>query len=145
MTPPLFATAASGSGRLGPTIVALIGLAAAVMAARAFVRVRTSGRPSSRSVDARPITLSLGITAAVFGAYFLGEADSGPGTGDGVVGSGAAIVLGVLAIALDRSATRRRQRYIDSSSLEIHSHVLKARSPILEQSADNGATLKSHR
>lgn len=94
-----------GSGRLGPTITALLGLAAAVLGARALVRARRPDDWLSPDVrDHRPTALWLGTSAVLLGGIFLAAADGGPGTGNGVVGSAAAIVLGFVAIGLDRFA-----------------------------------------
>ena len=94
-----------GSGRLGPTITALLGLAAAVLGARALARARRpADRTSSAAPDHRPTALLLGLSAVLLGGLFLAAADGGPGTGNGVVGSAAAIVLGSIAIGLDRLA-----------------------------------------
>jgi hypothetical protein len=96
-----------GSGRVGPTITALLALAAVVLAARALARARRPDRVASDGRDQHPTALWLGIPAVLLGGLFLAAADGGPGTGNGVVGSAAAIVLGLVAIGLDRfTATR---------------------------------------
>lgn len=101
-----------GSGRLGPTITALLGLAAAVLGARALARARRpAGRISTDTRDQRPTALLLGLLAVLLGGVFLAAADGGPGTGNGVVGSAAAIVLGSIAIALDRFAAMQQSRH----------------------------------
>jgi len=109
-TPPTTAAITiMGSGRLGPTITALLGLAAAVLGARAFVRARRpDDRLSSDARDHRPTILVLGTSAVLLGGLFLASADGGPGTGNGVAGSAAAIVLGFVAIGLDRFAAMHR-------------------------------------
>ncbi|MDP1792598.1 MAG: DUF6223 family protein [Acidimicrobiales bacterium] len=109
-TPPTMAAITiMGSGRLGPTITALLGLAAVVLGARAIVRAR---RPEDRLASGlrghRPNVLLLGTSAVFLGGIFLADADGGPGTGNGVVGSAAAIVLGFVAIGLDRFAAMHR-------------------------------------
>jgi hypothetical protein len=100
-----------GSGRLGPTITALLGFTAAGLGARALAR---GGRRDELTSPERGsqwhAPLLLGIPAVVLGGVFLAAADGGPGTGNGVVASGAAIVLGCLAIMLDRLAARRWRR-----------------------------------
>ena len=94
-----------GSGRIGPTITALLGLAAAVLGARALTRARRpADRISSAAPDDHPTALLLGLSAVLLGGLFLAAADGGPGTGNGVVGSAAAIVLGSIGIGLDRLA-----------------------------------------
>ena len=109
-TPPTMAAITiMGSGRLGPTITALLGLAAAVLGGRALVRARRPGdRLSSDVRHHRPTILLLGTSAVLLGGLFLAAADGGPGTGNGVVGSAAAIVLGLVAIGLDRFAAGQR-------------------------------------
>lgn len=100
-----------GSGRLGPTAAALLGLAAAVLAVRALARAR---RPEGRAVPGpshqRRAPVLLGVVAMLLGGVFLAAADGGPGTGIGVVGSAVAIALGGVAIVLDRYATMQEGR-----------------------------------
>lgn len=100
-----------GSGRLGPTITALVGITAAVLGARRLVRTtRPAETTSSVLHDQGRVALMLGIFAIVVGGVLLAAADGGPGTGNGVVASAAAIVFGVVAIGLDRLAATRHHR-----------------------------------
>lgn len=111
-TPTLGAITIMGSGRVGPTITALLGLAAAVLGARAFLAARRSPAEAAAGVRRRPtIALVLGLSAVVLGGVFLAAADGGPGTGNGVVGSAGAIALGIVAITLDRSASWQRRAH----------------------------------
>ena len=97
-----------GSGRLGPTLTALLGLGGAIVGARALIAARRRGAPAP---DAHhPAALLLGLAALLLGVVFLAAADGGPGSGDGVVGSAVAIVLGLVAVALDRSAAKHGGR-----------------------------------
>ena len=115
--PTLAAITIMGSGRLGPTITALLGLAATVLGARAFARARRpADRISSGAPDHQPTAFLLGLSAVLLGGLFLAAADGGPGTGNGVVGSAAAIVLGSIAIGLDRLTATRRSRNSGSVS-----------------------------
>ena len=115
--PTLAAITIMGSGRLGPTITALLGLAATILGARAFARARRpADRISSAAPDHRPTVLLLGLSSVLLGGLFLAAADGGPGTGNGVVGSTAAIVLGCIAIGLDRLTATRRTRNSGSVS-----------------------------
>lgn len=108
-SPNMAAITIMGSGRLGPTVAALLGLAAAVISARALVRARRPvDRLSSDVHEHRPTALLLGIATVLLGALFLAAADGGPGTGNGVVASIAAIVLGSVAVGFDRFATTHR-------------------------------------
>lgn len=99
---PLVAVSVPG-GRIGPTIAALVGLAAVVVGWRTFRRHdRFSARPTT--------VVGIGVATVVAGVTFLGLADDGPGSGNGVIGSGAAVALGLLAIVLGALAQVRRDR-----------------------------------
>jgi hypothetical protein len=49
-----------------------------------------------------------GLIAAVNGGLNLAVANGGPGTGNGVVGAAAALVLGLVAVAIGGVARRRQ-------------------------------------
>ena len=109
-----------GSGRLGPTVAALLGLVGTVIGARALIRSnrRKQFNVDSSATDERgraTAAFVLGVISLVLGGLFLATADGGPGTGNGVVGSGAAIVLGPIAIILG-GLTRARSRAAVSTS-----------------------------
>jgi hypothetical protein len=107
----LGAVAITGSGRLGPTITALLGFTAASLGARALARARRPDLATQPAADRRrPTALLLGLLAVLLGAVFLATADGGPGTGNGVVGSAAAIVFGAVAVVLDRLAAMHGNR-----------------------------------
>ena len=117
--PSLAAIRIMGSGRLGPTITALLALAAAALAARAFARARRPADPTSTDRgEHRPTGLLLGVPVVIFGLVFLAAADGGPGTGNGVVASAAAIVLGSVAIGLDRFTARQQSHRSTSTSAD---------------------------
>ena len=97
---PFVAVSVPG-GRVGPTIAALVGLAAVVIGWRTFRRHdRFTSRPAT--------VVGIGVATVVAGVAFLVLADGGRGTGNGVVGSGAAITLGLAAILLGAFARTRR-------------------------------------
>jgi hypothetical protein len=110
-----------GSGRLGPTLTALIALTGTVIGARALARARRRAR-SDTSIGATSArsgataALVLGTIGLVLGVVFLAAADGGPGTGNGVVGSFAAIVLGPIAIVLGGLARAGRREPVTISS-----------------------------
>ena len=98
---PVMAVSVPG-GRLGPTIAALVGLAAVVTGWRTFRRHdRFTSRPAT--------VVGIGVAAVIAGAAFLVLADGGPGTGNGVVGSSAAVTLGLAAMLLGALAHTRRE------------------------------------
>ena len=99
--PLLGAITIAGSGRLGPTLTALTGMIGVILSAVAYRRGR-AGSNERTSYDRREAAagLILGTISLVLGALFLLTADGGPGTGNGVVASVLALVLGPIAIAL---------------------------------------------
>ena len=115
-----------GSGRLGPTIAAVIGLIGAVIGGLALVRAnRRAGSESDVGATSRrgraTAALMLGPISLVLGGVFLAAADGGPGTGNGVVGSIAAIVLGPIATVLGGLALARTQKASSTSSVQLAS------------------------
>lgn len=96
---PLVAVSVPG-GRVGPTIAALVGLAVAGVGWRTFRRRdRFSARPTT--------VIAIGVATVLAGVAFLLLADGGPGTGNGVVGSSAAVALGLVASVLGALARVR--------------------------------------
>jgi hypothetical protein len=109
--PVIAAITIMGSGRVGPTASAVLGLIGTVIGMRALNRARGRAPVSSDvAVERRgaEAALLLGVVALALGGLFLATADGGPGTGNGVVGSAAAIVLGVTALVLGGLARARR-------------------------------------
>jgi hypothetical protein len=99
---PAIAASVPG-GRIGPTVAALVGLAAVIIGWRTFRRRdRFSSRPST--------VVAIGVTTVAAGVAFLALSDEGPGSGNGVVGSGAAVMLGLVAILLGALARTRDRR-----------------------------------
>jgi hypothetical protein len=109
--PALASITIMGSGRVGPTAAALLGLVGAVIGRMALTRAR--GRPLAGSGattierNGANAALLLGVVSLTLGGLFLATADGGPGTGNGVVGSAAAIVLGATAMVLGWLARAR--------------------------------------
>jgi hypothetical protein len=92
--------------RLWASIVALLALAGAIIGGRAV------SRPSSSDIRSHGAKLSvgLGLIGLVNGALNLALATGGPGTGNGVVGAAAAVVLGLVAVATGGIALSRTRR-----------------------------------
>ncbi|MBF6088669.1 hypothetical protein IU507_16995 [Nocardia cyriacigeorgica] len=84
------------SGRLGPTLTALVGLVGVIAGGLALARARR-GEAGSR---AGAIALTTGVIVVPAGAWFAATADGGPGTGNGIVGAWIAIALGLIGAAL---------------------------------------------
>jgi hypothetical protein len=75
-------------------------------------------RPAGRfgTASARLGVVVAGLIAAICGGLNLALAKGGPGTGNGVVGAAAAVVLGLIAIALGGLAQARSRRARDTGS-----------------------------
>jgi hypothetical protein len=98
------------SGRLLATAAALLGLAGVVAGVLARSRFRRRGAL---------VAVSSGVLATVGGAVTLAVADGGPGTGNGVVGAWAAVVLGPVAIALGGLVMSRARARTGGASGEV--------------------------
>jgi hypothetical protein len=103
-----------GSGRLGPTLAAVIGLIGTVIGALALARAsgRTradSGTGATHGRRGATAAMVLGVISLGLGGLFLVAANGGPGTGNGVVGSIVALVLGPIAVILGRLARARKR------------------------------------
>jgi hypothetical protein len=83
------------SRRLWATTAAVLALTGA--SAGAIALARPSGRFGTR--PANVCSALLGSVGAINGGLVLAVADGGPGSGNGVVGGAAALVLGVVAVA----------------------------------------------
>lgn len=84
------------SGRLGPTLTALVGLVGVIAGGLALARARRD-KAGNR---AGTVALTTGAIAVPAGAWFAVTADGGPGTGNGIVGAWIAIALGLIGAAL---------------------------------------------
>lgn len=86
-------------------LLALVGAVAGGLAlARSVRRIGNSGRKGAI------VALVAGPIAVVSSVLNLAVADGGPGTGNGVVGAGVALVLGLVAISLGGPALARSRR-----------------------------------
>lgn len=85
------------TARFWATVAALVGLAGAVVGGVARVRARR--RTGNLGRNGALVALGAGVVAVVGGVVNLLVADGGPGTGNGVVGGGVAVVLGLVAAA----------------------------------------------
>ncbi|MGW2655665.1 DUF6223 family protein [Streptomyces sp. NPDC001478] len=97
------------TGRLVGTAGALVALAGVVLGALVLTRFTAPARRGARRRGAFA-ALAAGLAGTAVGVVNLSVADGGPGTGNGVVGGAAALVLGPLAAALAALALRRSHR-----------------------------------
>lgn len=96
-------TFAAQSGRVAPTVAALIAFAAAVLAGSAL------RRPGSQQ-DLASVAVGLGLAASVLGATFIVTSPGGLGTANGSGGAIVACVLGIASLALAAGSRRRTSR-----------------------------------
>jgi hypothetical protein len=87
--------------RLWASAAALLAIAGLVTGGLALTR------PAGRFAM---IALAAGLIAAVNGGLNLAFANGGPGTGNGVVGGAAALVMGLIALSLGGLALVRHRR-----------------------------------
>lgn len=83
-------------------VVALVGVIAG-----GFALARSAGRRAGR---ARVGAIAAGLTGLLAGWVVVATADGGPGTGNGIVGGYAAVVLGLTAVLLGGLALTRTRR-----------------------------------
>src|SRR5581483_6524285 len=95
--------------RLWATTAAMIGLAGVVAGGLALV-VPGSRLGVASGPHGAMLALAAGLVAAVNCALNVAVATGGPGTGNGVVGGAAAVVLGLIAAAIGGLALARSRR-----------------------------------
>ncbi|MFI6774385.1 DUF6223 family protein [Nocardia sp. NPDC050412] len=97
------------SGRIGPSLTALVALAGVVIGGLALARSASrigTGNRGRRAI----VALVSGLIGVVVGGVLAATADGGPGTGNGIVGSWAAMVLGLISLVLGGLALVRSRR-----------------------------------
>jgi hypothetical protein len=95
-----------GSGRLLPTVAAVIGLIGVVIGRLALSRSR---RPGNRRIGAI-VAVVLGLISLIVGGLHAANSAGGFGTGNGRAGAIVAMVLGLVATVLGGLARVRSQR-----------------------------------
>ena len=95
-----------GTGRIVPSVLAVLGLVSVVVGARAL---RRSGR------GAAAVALSLGSISAVVGGLHAANAAGGLGTGNGLAGAVLAVVLGLSGLVLGALSLARSRRAASAS------------------------------
>ncbi|MCE7001127.1 DUF6223 family protein [Saccharothrix sp. S26] len=94
--------------RVWASIAALVSLLSVVVGRLA--RSRANRGVGNGGRRAALVALVAGLIGAVNGAVNLAVADAGPGSGNGVVGGAAALVLGVVGVVLGRLVLVRARR-----------------------------------
>jgi hypothetical protein len=96
--------------RLWATTVAVLALIGVVIGGLALRQ--TARRTGAGNARMSVVALVAGLIAVLNGALNLTMATGGPGTGNGVVGGAAALVLGLIAMALSGLALARSRRAV---------------------------------
>jgi Family of unknown function (DUF6223) len=92
--------------RLLGTVAALVALAGVVVGGLALAR--GNGNRNRRAI----VALVAGLTGMVIGGLVVAAAEGGPGTGYGIVGGFAALVIGLIATVLGWLALARSRRTV---------------------------------
>src|SRR5262249_18961959 len=108
--------------RLWATVIALLALVGVVTGGQALRRSTVANRRPDHVKMGAGVGFLAGLMAVVNGGLNLAVARGGPGSGNGVVGGAAAVVLGLTAMVLSGLALARSRRTrsgaISPSSLE---------------------------
>jgi hypothetical protein len=102
----LFAAGEIGSGRLLPTVAAVVGLVGVVLGGFALIRRNAAGSGQLGAISASVA----GLISLVVGGLHAANSAGGFGTGNGLAGAIVAIVLGVIGLALGGLALTRSRR-----------------------------------
>lgn len=96
--------------RLWATIAAMLGLLGVIVGGLALTR--RAGRRLGTAPERLAIIVAFaaGLIAVINGGLNLAVATGGPGTGNGVVGGAAALVLGLTALTIGALGLARRRR-----------------------------------
>lgn len=98
------------AGRFWSLVAALLGLAGVVVGGLLVARAR---RLSAGFRRRGPIVaLGAGLVGMAIGGLVVAAADGGPGTGYGIVGGYAALVVGLVAVVLGGLALTRSRRTV---------------------------------
>ncbi|OPC77218.1 hypothetical protein B4N89_42505 [Embleya scabrispora] len=110
---PTIAVGDFGSGRVGASVAALLGLAGAIVGALALARA--TGRIRTRFAagigrNGAFVALVAGTVGAALGLLVVVTAEGGLGTGNGLGGGIVALIVGVIAVVFGASALARFRR-----------------------------------
>lgn len=95
-----------GSGRLVPSVAAVLGLAGVVIGGLA--RARSGGAGNWRA--AAVLALVAGLISVAVGGLHAANAAGGLGTGNGLAGAVLAVVLGLIAVVVSGLTLARARR-----------------------------------
>lgn len=97
-----------GTGRLVPTVAALVGLSGAIVGGWVLVRSRRAG--AGAGTRGAVVALLAGVVSVAVSGLHLGNVAGGPGTGNGYAGAVIGIGLGLAGIVLGALVLARSRR-----------------------------------
>jgi len=100
-----------GSGRLVPTVAAVVGLIGVVLGGSALAR--SGNRVGTGNSRRGAIATVAGLISVVVGGLHSANSAGGFGTGNGLAGAIAAIVVGLISMVLGGLALARSRRTAD--------------------------------
>jgi hypothetical protein len=105
---------AVGSGRLVPTVAAVVGLSSVIIGGWALARSGRIGTVNRRAWAV--VALVAGLISGVVGGLHMANSAGGPGTGNGVAGAAVAVVVGLVGMVIGGLAVARSRRSAQLSS-----------------------------
>jgi hypothetical protein len=96
-----------GSGRLVPSLAAVVGLVSVVIGGLAVAR---SGRTGNGRAPTGALALALGVIGAGVGGVHAANSAGGLGTGNGLAGAVVAVALGLIGMGLGGLVLARSRR-----------------------------------
>jgi hypothetical protein len=111
----LIAAGGIGSGRLVPTVAAVVGLIGVVVGGVALARSFRGGRAGSGRLGT-VVALVAGLFSSIVGGLHAANSAGGLGTGNGLAGAIVAIVVGLMSMLLGGLMLVRSRRLGSSKS-----------------------------
>jgi hypothetical protein len=109
-----------GTGRLLPTLAALLGLVGVVLGGFALARSRRAGGGRVGAI----VAALLGLISLVIGGLHSANSAGGFGTGNGLAGAIVAVVLGLVGLVLGGLAAACSRRMEPASNPEAQKRTL---------------------
>ena len=99
-----------GSGRLVPTVAAVVGLISVVTGGLALARSGRTGTGNGNGGARATVALVAGLVSVVVGGLHAADSAGGLGTGNGLAGAVVAVVLGLIGAVTGGLALARSRR-----------------------------------
>ncbi|MGR6965217.1 DUF6223 family protein [Geodermatophilus sp. URMC 61] len=99
-----------GTGRLVPTVAAVVGLISVVTGGLALARSGRTGTGTGNGRARATVALVAGLGSVVVGGLHAADSAGGLGTGNGLAGAVVAVVLGLIGVVTAGLALARSRR-----------------------------------